>query len=299
MTPQDTRRREWRERFAALESRRTRESTASLARVRTVDDRSSSAPLRAIGSGWSRAAFDGAFFETPPDGAFSMGVVFVRSREGDTATRNPAALGGGAVDEHLIYEGLSRVAADAVVAGAGTLHPGAFFTVWRPELVALRLALGLPRHPAQVVMSADGSVNPEDLLLFNLPEVPVYLFTSARGRERLTGALAARPWVTAVVAPSLPEQFAALQAAGVRRACSVGGRRSATELVDANLVNDVYLTTTSASGAEPGTPWYIGKQNLRMEMALVKEWDGAHGPVRFEHGVLAINPSSSSRSSRS
>jgi len=287
MTPQDTRRREWRERFAALESRRTHESAARLAPVRTIADRSSAASLRAIGSGWSRAAFDGAFFETPPDGALSTGVVFVRSRDGDTATRNPAALGGGAVDEHLIYEGLSRVAADAVVAGAGTLHPGAFFSVWRPELVELRLALGLPRHPAQVVMSADGSVNPEDLLLFNLPEVPVYVVTSARGRQRLTGALDARPWVTAVVAPSLPEQFAALHAAGVHRLCSVGGRRSATELVDANLVNDVYLTTTNATGAEPGTPWYTGKRHLRMETVLVKEWDGAHGPVRFEHGMLA------------
>src|SRR5262245_34375043 len=115
MTPQDTRRREWRDRFAALEARRTGASAAPLPRVRTVDDRSSSGPLRAVGSEWSRAAFDGPFFETPPDGAFSMGVVFIRSRDGDTATRNPAALGGGPVDEHLIYEGLSRVAADAVV----------------------------------------------------------------------------------------------------------------------------------------------------------------------------------------
>src|SRR5204863_68196 len=80
------------------------------------------ANVRPIGSGWTRAAFDGAFYETPPDGGGSLGVVFVRSRGGDTATRNPAALGGGTVDQHLIYEGLSRVAADAVVAGAGTLH---------------------------------------------------------------------------------------------------------------------------------------------------------------------------------
>jgi riboflavin biosynthesis pyrimidine reductase len=271
---------------------------AAFARVRTIEDRTAGANLRAIASPWTREVFDGPFFETPPDGGLSTGVVFVRSREGNTATRNPSALGGGSVDEHLVYEGLSRVAADAVVAGAGTLHADAFFTVWRPELIDLRLARHLPRHPAQIVMSADGSVNPDELLLFNVPDVPVYVLTSARGGERLSGALAARPWVTAIVAASLPEQFAILHSGGIRRVCSVGGRRSATALVDAGLVRDVYLTTTNATGAEPGTPWYIGRQNLRTETVLVKEWDGVHGPVRFEHGVL-FNPSSSSRSSRS
>jgi riboflavin biosynthesis pyrimidine reductase len=276
----------WRERYAALEARRTRLSLAPLASVRTIEDRAGAANLRAIDSAWTRAAFDGPFFETRPDEDGSMGVVFVRSRDGNTGTRNPAALGAGSVDEHLIYEGLSRVAADAVVAGTGTLHSDAIFTVWRPELIELRLALQLPRHPAQVVMSADGSVTLDEILLFNVPDVPVYVLTSAAGRDRLAAPLAERPWVTAIVGGSLPEQFARLRDAGVRRACSVGGRHSATALVDANLVNDVYLTTTAADGGEPGTPWYIGKRDLRMETMVVKEWNGAHGPVRFEHGVL-------------
>ena len=277
---------DWAERYAALEARRARQSMAPFARVRTIADRSAPADLRAVGTAWTRAAFDGPFFETPPGGRLSMGVVFVRSREGDTGTRNPSALGGGPVDEHLVYEGLSRAAADAVVAGAGTLHGDAFFSIWRPEIVDLRLALGLPRHPAQVVMSADGSVRPDEVLLFNLPDVPVYVLTSAAGRDRLAPFLERRPWVTAVVEASLPAQFARLRDAGIRRACSVGGRRSATALVDADLVEDVYLTTTSATGAEPGTPWYIGTRDLRMKTVVVKEWDGAHGPVRFEHGML-------------
>src|SRR5262245_6211726 len=284
MTPQDTRRA--RERYAALEARRTQQAGAPPGRVRTIADRTSGNTLRAIGNAWTRAAFDGPFFETRAGGGFSMGVVFVRSRDGDTGTRNPSVLGGGVVDEHLVYEGLSRVAADAVVAGAGTLHADALFTIWHPEIVALRLALNLPRHPAQVVMSADGSVKPDELLLFNLPDVPVYVITSPGGRDRLVPFLDRRPWVTAVVGRSLPEQFEYLREAGIRRACSVGGRRSATALVDANLVKDVYLTTTHASGGEPGTPWYIGRRRLEMQSMLVKEWDGEHGVVRFEHGVL-------------
>jgi riboflavin biosynthesis pyrimidine reductase len=276
----------WDERYAALEARRTAQAMAPLVRVRTLDDRSGESALRGVGNAWTRAAFDGTFFETPADGGLSVGVVFVRSRDGDTATRNPAALGAGAVDEHLIYEGLSRVAADAVIAGAGTLHADALFTVWRPELVALRLALRLPRHPAQIVMSAAGSVRPDDLLLFNRPEVPVFVLTSERGRARLAPSLAARPWVVPVAGGPLTEQFARLREAGVLRACAVGGRRSATELVDANLVKDVYLTTTEVAGGEPGTPWYVGRRRLEMQTVLVKAWDGEHGEVRFEHGVL-------------
>lgn len=277
---------DWRERYAALEVRCTRESMAPLARVRTAVDRSGPAQLCAIGNAWTREVFDGPFFESPSGDGVSIGVVFVRSRDGDTATRNPAALGGGAVDAHLVYEGLSRVAVDAVVAGAGTLHRDAFFTVWRPELVELRRALRLPRHPAQVVMSADGSVKPDDMLLFNVPEAPVFVLTSTRGRERLTPFLAQRPWVAAIVEPSLPAQFARLRDAGIRRLCAVGGRHAATALVDADLVKDVYLTTTQAAGGEPGTPWYIGRRTLEMKTLVVKEWDGEHGVVRFEHGVL-------------
>lgn len=279
---------DWRERFAAVEARRTTAAaTAALARVGTIVDHSAALRLRAIADAWSTAAFDGPFFETPAGSGLSLGVVFVRSRDGDTATPNPGALGGGSVDEHLLYEGLSRVAADAVVAGAATLHRDAFFTVWRPELVALRQRLGLPRHPAQVVMSKDGSIRPDDVLAFNVPDVPVYVLTSAVGRERLAPALGRRPWASTVVADSLPAQFDALHRAGIRRACSVGGRRSASALVDARLVQDVYLTTTGQSGGEPGTPWYIGNRTLALATVIVKEWDGDHGPVRFEHFALS------------
>jgi riboflavin biosynthesis pyrimidine reductase len=282
----------WGDRYRGLEARRTAVSLTALEPVRTVTDRSAvlSAfkPNRvlAVGNAWSKAAFDGPWLESRGEGP-TVGVVFVRSRDGNTATRHPAALGGGAVDEHLINEGLSRVAADAVVAGAATLHPDALFTVWHPELIALRGALGLPRHPAQIVMAATGSVDPGRLLLFNLPDVPVYVLTSSNGRDRLASSLATRPHVRPIVGASLREQFDALAPEGLRRVCSVGGRRSATALVDAGLVQDVYLTTTAISGGEPDTPWYTGTREPAMSLVLAKEWDGPRGLVRFEHLVLS------------
>ncbi len=216
-----------------------------------------------------------------------MGVVFVRSREGNTGTRNPASLGGGSVDEQLIYEGLTRAGADAVVVGAGTLHPNAFFSVWRRELIELRLARGLPRHPAQVVLSIDGTPCPDEVLLFNVPDVPVFVLTSAAGRDRLSPALQSRPSVHLLSAPSLTEQFDQLSARGMSRFCSIGGRRSASALVDAGLVDDVYLTTTPSSAGDPGTPWYVGTDRLSLDAVVVKEWDGPDGVVRFEHLLLS------------
>jgi riboflavin biosynthesis pyrimidine reductase len=280
---------DWQRRFADLAARRTHEAAVPLPEIRTILDRGAALRLDALDDAWTRASFGGPFYQAPSDAALSAGVVFVRSREGNTGAKNPAALGGGPVDEYLIYEGLTRVATDAVAVGAGTLFRDSFFTVWRRELVDLRMRLGRPRHPAQIVLSADGSVNPEQVLLFNLPDVPVFVVTSDAGRSRLAGVLETRPWVTVVTGRSLQDQFATIEAAGVRRVVSVGGRRSASELVDAGFVRDAYLTTTQSSAADPGTPWYTGKNQPVMETALVKEWDGPDGVVRFEHAVLATS----------
>ena len=77
--------------------------------------------------------------------------------DGNTGAADPSTLGGGRDRQALIYEGLSRVAADAVLSGAETLRGGDMvLSVWHPELVALRRSLGLPRHPVQVVATLRG-----------------------------------------------------------------------------------------------------------------------------------------------
>jgi riboflavin biosynthesis pyrimidine reductase len=278
---------DWRAAFEAFGARRAEAASAPLPPVRTVSDDRAGGGLVCVANHWSTRAFDGPFCETPANGGLSIGVVFVRSRDGNTGALEPSSFGAGSVDEHLIYEGLTRVTASAVLVGNGTLHTDAFFSVWHPELVALRAGLGLARHPAQVVLSLDGRIRPDEVLLFNVPEVPVFLVTSPIGRERLAAALESRPWVTPIVGRSLAAQFDDLRARGIHRACSVGGRRSTTALVDAGLVRDLYLTTTSSTAGEPNTPWYVGTRSLTLTPVLVKEWDGEEGPVRFEQFVVA------------
>ena len=76
----------------------------------------------------------------------AIDLVFVQSRDSNTVADNPSTLGGGDTDEHLVYEGLSRVDADAVLAGAATARSERMvFSIWHPELVALRCSL--PQAP--------------------------------------------------------------------------------------------------------------------------------------------------------
>jgi hypothetical protein len=62
----------------------------------------------AIGNAWTRRLFDGPFYlsAAPRDGVPVTGLVFVRSRDGNTVAKDPGTLGGGEADRHLVYEGL-------------------------------------------------------------------------------------------------------------------------------------------------------------------------------------------------
>ena len=154
-------------------------------------------------------------------------MVFVQSHDGNTGAADPSTLGGGETDKHLIYEGLSRVTADAVLAGAETVRStDIFFSVWREEFVALRAALGKPRHPAQIIATL-GGMDLENELVFNIPELTVFVLTAGAGLARMREALAFRPWLMPIVMPhqtDLAAAFRGLRREGIARISIVGGR---------------------------------------------------------------------------
>jgi riboflavin biosynthesis pyrimidine reductase len=258
----------------------------TFAPVRTIINRVAHFDLIPAGDAWCQESFDGPFWVTAARDRPAVGIVFVQSYDGNTGTDDPASLGAGPTDTDLVYEGLSRIAADGVAAGAATLHAGSFFSVWRREVVKARLARGLPRHPAQIVLTRSGNVDVDRTRLFNVRDVPAYILTSRAGRERLARALHARPWVRALVADgadALLEQMKALFAHGLRTISCVGGRRTATALTDAGFIDDLYLTTTPLDGGEPHTPWYVGDRPPSLQRVLTKTWEEPDGVVRFEH----------------
>jgi riboflavin biosynthesis pyrimidine reductase len=200
-----------------------------------------------------------------------------------------------------VYEGLSRVDADAVMAGSATARGrDIVFSVWHPELVALRRALGRPRHPAQIVVTDRGDLRFDDGLMFQEPDLPIYVITRSSDlpiyvitRSSAAGALRARvaerPWVHIVDAGepvSFTRAFRHLRQQGIQVVSCVGGRRTATALLLERLVSDIYLTTSAIDAGEPGTPYYEGPR-LPLTRLILKEGRAAEEGVRFEH--LLVN----------
>jgi 5-amino-6-(5-phosphoribosylamino)uracil reductase len=280
---------QWRQRFDALVAEKTRAAGAALLEAYVTELDAPDASARAIGNAWSQRLFDGPFYLVPSHAPRrpACSLVFVQSADGNTGATDPATLGGGNTDKHLIYEGLSRVAADAVLAGAGTIGgSGVLLTVWHPELVALRASFGLPRHPVQIVATVRG-VDLDAALLFNLPEIRVVLLTVAAAAQQMQPALRERPWVTPLVMPSsaaLAPIFEEMHAMGIVRICCIGGRTLAGWLLDAGLVDDVYLTTSARAGGDPDTP--LRRAPWRQCTIVRKHGTGWETGVLFEHVLV-------------
>jgi 5-amino-6-(5-phosphoribosylamino)uracil reductase len=280
------------EQFQRFSARKTREATsAALSPWRTVFEEPQG-ELLTIGSPWSARLFDGPFLLSPlPTDVPGASLVFVQSKDGNTGATDPSSLGGGETDKHLIYEGLSRVAADAVMAGAGTVRGGQFiFSVWHPELVALRSRLGKPRHPVQIIATLRG-LDLDGGMLFNVPEVRVVIVTVGACAALMRVGLRSRPWITSIAMDSperLRDAFRRLRSDGIERVSVVGGRKTAAQLIDARLIQDVYLTTSAKSGGEPHTPLYPGK--LDGGLVLRKEGTGADAGVVFDHIRTGTSP---------
>jgi len=242
------------------------------------------ADVTRIGNAWTRQMFDGPFYVSAASNELpSTSLVFVRSRDGNTGAADPSSLEGGEADKHLIYEGLSRVAADAVMAGAETVRSGRIvLSIWHPELVALREALGLPRHPVQIVATLGGL----DFRgrLFNTPQLRVVVLTVGECTALMITPVADRPWMTILTMPTagdMPYAFRRLRAMGIARISCIGGRTIARQLIDAGLVQDLYLTTSATSGGQPGTPLY--PRPLVGDLVLRKRGTGPDEGVVFEH----------------
>jgi riboflavin biosynthesis pyrimidine reductase len=280
--------------FGTFSDRKAREAeSAPLTRLSTVDDRSAAFDSVQIGNGWSHDYYDGLFHlhARESENMPLVSLVFVQSRDGNTGADNPEDLGGGPVDKHLIYEGLSRVAADAVLAGAKTVGgEDTFFSVWHPELVALRSALGLPRHPAQIVVTGTGCIDLERSMLFNMPDVPVYIVSTPGACATLEHAVSRRPSME-LVRMSGADLRAPLEylrrKRGIRRISAIGGRTTASGLIDAGLVQDLYLTTTARAAGRPDTPLYVGSKGPPETKLIVrKRGTDPDYPIVFEHLAL-------------
>ncbi len=121
---------------------------------------------------------------------------FVTTLDGIVAFDLPQRPGGGDISGHSAHDralmGLLRAAADAVVAGAGTLRaepkhiwtPAHIFPPLAAAYAALRAALGQPEPPLNVLVTARGDLD-LSLPVFTAGQAPVLLVTTTEGAAAL------------------------------------------------------------------------------------------------------------------
>ena len=276
-------------RFEQYVLRREKEAlAAALPPYETVTDRASG-DVTALGNAWTEQLFDGPFYRsTRPaqPGLPVVNLVFVQSREGNTIAPNPQMLGGGQTDKHLVYEGLSRVDADAVLSGAISARSRSLvLSVWHPELVSLRLSLGKPRHPMQVIVTTSGDLHFDEGLMFQESDLRSGLIAPSSKIADLRRRIAKTPWVEVIDGGeplSMRHALTQLATRGVRVVTAIGGRRTAQALLDEQTVADLYLTTSPISAGQPNTPFYSGPPLLQT-LFVEKRGTGPEEGVRFVH----------------
>ncbi len=153
---------------------------------------------------------------------------FVSTLDGVVSLNVPGQSGGGSISgfnphDHLVM-GVLRAVADAVIVGAGTLRAVSPHHRWTAEYIyprlsgvyqQLRMSLGKPEPPLNVIVTARGEIN-LDLSLFQSGDVPVLIVTTTQGEEHIrahstspavqiagiqhTGSLSARAIIQAVCA---------------------------------------------------------------------------------------------------
>jgi hypothetical protein len=84
---------------------------------------------------------------------------------------------------------------------------------------------------------------------------------------------------------ALKPAFRQLRSLGLTRVSAIGGRTIARALVDAALVQDLYLTTGDRTGGEPDTPLFSREINRRL--AVKKRGTGPEAGIVFEHSTLS------------
>jgi riboflavin biosynthesis pyrimidine reductase len=266
---------------------------APLVGLTTLAEEAGGADLLSFGNAWTRQMFDGDFHRSAgpasPD-LPSVSLILTEAQPGAdpvTMAVAPADAFGSTVP-HLLHEGLTRVDADAVLGGIGAAPTGnQICSVWHPELVKLRADRGLPRHPAQVLVTNSCDVPFERCLLFREPSLQIVVVTRSSMVKTARARLRESPWVEVVGAGDpldLRLALTQLRHRGIAVVSAVGGHRIATSLLDAGLVTDLYITVREPSSAASALSFYAGPPLLRRRL-LSKAGRGAEGAVRFEHLV--------------
>ena len=183
---------------------------------------------------------------------------FVSSIDGVVALEGGRAPSGGIIsgrsETDRFVMGLLRAFADAIVVGAGTVRAEGGRALWTPEYIfpseasafrELRRALKRSRTPQLVIVTASGELDPSQAAL----QAGALVLTTAASKTALRARLPAASRVVAISGGDRLEPAAvmsALRSEGYRMVLTEGGPKLFGQLVEAGLVNELFLTLSPA-----------------------------------------------------
>ena len=170
------------------------------------------------------------------------GVVALRAEE-----ESGHIISGGSEADRFVM-GLLRACADVVVLGAGTFrkaaghlwHAEAIHPAAAPQFAELRRRLGLKPQPPLVVVTATGEIDPAQPALRD-----AVIVTTPAGEARLKGRVPASTRFESGPI-RLADVIERLRARGHRRILTEGGPTLASQLVEAGLLDELFLTRSPA-----------------------------------------------------
>jgi riboflavin-specific deaminase-like protein len=166
-----------------------------------------------------------------------------------------------------------RALADAVLVGTNTIRVEGYGRLVRnAERVARREAAGLHATPTAVLISRSFDI-PWGASLFAAEDQPVIVYTHAEGTPP---EVAAPLEVVRMEDPAPAAAMADLRARGIRSLLCEGGPLLNSALLEAGVVDELFLTLSPMLSGEPGAPRIVEGEGLPEPARLTLEWALRH-----------------------
>jgi riboflavin-specific deaminase-like protein len=191
----------------------------------------------------------------------------VASADGRASVEGRTARLGSEADTRLLTE--LRAVADAVLLGTGTIRAEGYGRLVRnAERIARREAAGMAATPTAVLISRSFDI-PWGAQLFEAADQPVLVYTGASGAPP---EVSAPVEVVRVDDPSPRAVMADLRARGVRSLLCEGGPTLNSALLEADVVDELFLTISPQLAGEVHAPRIVEGDGLPGVVGLELEW---------------------------